>query len=159
MTGNVPVAGVRLATDDDLPAVEAMAARAAASLEGARGATLLLARETPAPTLEELSEALHAGNATILVGTLDEVPVGGAAVRIEDLPAGVRLAVVTFLWVDDEARSVGVGEALLNEVCSWARANDCQSVDAYALPGERITKNFFEAAGFKARLLTVHHDL
>ena len=159
MTGSVPVAGVRLATEDDLPGVEAMAQRAAASLDGGRGAALLLTRETPPPTLEQLSVALQTGGETVLVGTLDDVPVGGAAARIEDLPAGVRLAVVTFLWVDEDARAVGVGEALLNAVVDWARENECQSVDAYALPGERITKNFFEAAGFKARLLTVHHDL
>ena len=63
------------------------------------------------------------------------------------------------LWVDPEARSVSVGEAMLNAIVEWARSQDCASVDAYALPGERITKNFFEAAGFKARLLTVHHRL
>jgi hypothetical protein len=26
-----------------------------------------------------------------------------------------------------------------------------------ALPGDREAKNFFEASGFKARLLTMHH--
>lgn len=148
MTGSVPVAGVRLATDDDRPALDAMAAHAAASLEGARGASLLLARET-----------VHNGDPTLFVGTLDDVAVGGAGAHIEELADGLRLAVVTFLWVDPEARSVGVGEALLEHVCDWARSNGCQSIDAFALPGERITKNFFEAAGFKARLLTVHHDL
>lgn len=155
----MPVAAVRPATDEDLAFVESVGARAAAALEGGRGAALMLARESPPPTAEELSVSLHEGNATVLVGTLDDVPVGATAARIEDLPGGVRLAVVTLLWVDEEARSVGVGEGLLNAVVDWARSNDCHSVDAYALPGERITKNFFEAAGFKARLLTVHHDL
>ena len=159
MTGGGPEAAVRPAVDEDLPLLEAMAGRAAASLDGARGAALLLSRETPPPTLEELRELAHAGDAVVLVGTLDDVPVGAAVARIENLPGGVRLAVVTLLWVDEEARAVSVGEGLLNAVVDWARANDCGSVDAYALPGERITKNFFEAAGFKARLLTVHHDL
>lgn len=155
----MPVVGVRLAAEEDLVLLEAMAARAAASLEGGRGAALMLARETPPPTVEQLDLWLHDGGSAVFVGTLDDVPVGAAAVRIEDLPAGVRLGVVTFLWVDDDARSVGVGEGLLGAVVQWARDNDCTSVDAYALPGERVTKNFFEAAGFKARLLTVHHEL
>jgi GNAT superfamily N-acetyltransferase len=155
----VPVAAVRPATDDDVSFVEELAARAAASLEGGRGAALMLAREAPPPTAEQLAAALHNGDEAVLVGTLDGVPVGAIAARIEELPAGVRLAVVTLLYVDDEARSVSVGEGLLNAIVDWARAKDCTSVDAYALPGERITKNFFEAAGFKARLLTVHHDL
>ncbi|MDP1792964.1 MAG: GNAT family N-acetyltransferase [Acidimicrobiales bacterium] len=159
MTGAVPVAAVRPATDDDIAFVVALAERAASTLEGGRGAALMLARETPPPTAEQLALAVQSGDETVLVGTLDDVPVGAIAARVERLPAGVRLAVVTLLFVDEEARSVSVGEGLLNAIVEWARQKDCGSVDAYALPGERITKNFFEAAGFKARLLTVHHDL
>ena len=150
---------MRPATEGDLAFIQALAARAAASLEGGRGAALLLARETPPPTAEELGLALGAGDEAVLVGTLDDVPVGAIAARVEELPAGVRLGVVTLLFVDEEARSMSVGEGLLNAIVDWARAKHCASIDAYALPGERITKNFFEAAGFKARLLTVHHDL
>ena len=32
-------------------------------------------------------------------------------------------------------------------------------IDATALPGNRATKNFFEAHGFTARLLVMHHAL
>lgn len=157
--GAVPVAAVRPATEDDLAFVEALAGRAAASLEGGRGAALMLAREAPPPSVAQLALALTAEGETVLLGTLDEVPVGAIAARVEELADGVRLAVVTLLFVDEEARSVSVGEGLLNAIVDWARDKGCGSVDAYALPGERITKNFFEAAGFKARLLTVHHDL
>jgi hypothetical protein len=30
--------------------------------------------------------------------------------------------------------------------------------DAYVLPGHRLVKNFFEAGGFSARSIIMHHD-
>jgi hypothetical protein len=30
--------------------------------------------------------------------------------------------------------------------------------DAHVLPGHRLAKNFFEAGGFAARSITMHHD-
>ena len=155
----MPTPAVRGATDADVPAITAMAEAAAASLHASRGAELLLLRESPAPEATQISEWLHAGDMTVQVGTLDDVPVAAGIARLEVLTGGTRLAVVTMLWVDEAARAVGVGEALLAGLVDWARAAGCESIDAYALPGERITKNFFEAAGFKARLLTVSHRL
>ncbi len=61
--------------------------------------------------------------------------------------------------MEPDAREVGVGEAVLARALEWATARGCIGVDAWALPGERATKNFFEAAGFTARLLVVHRSL
>ncbi|MEY2471738.1 MAG: hypothetical protein QOK28_1067 [Actinomycetota bacterium] len=155
----VPTPGVRTAVEADLPFVVAMADAAAAALHGSRGAELMLLRESPPPDAAQLAAWLDAQDTTVLVGVLDDVPVGAAVAHVEVLPNSARLAVVTMLWVDDDARSVGVGEEILNGLIDWARAAGCVSIDAYALPGERITKNFFEAADFKARLLTVSHRL
>ena len=152
----VPTAGVRPATESDLTAIESMAAAAVATLGDARGARMMLARESPPPDAAAL---LGRDDAAVLVGVLDDVAVGAGIAHVEQLDADTRLAVVRMLWVDEEARGVGVGEALLEGLVAWARATGCASIDAYALPGERITKNFFEAAGFKARLLTVSHRL
>jgi hypothetical protein len=48
---------------------------------------------------------------------------------------------------------------MLDSVTSWLTARGCRAVDAGALPGERATKSFFESAGFKARLITMHREL
>lgn len=161
MTTNpvVPAATVRAATSSDIGAIRAMAEAAAATLRGQRGADVMLAREAPVPTEAQIADWIHHDDATVLLGLLDEQPVGVIAAHVDVLRDGERLAVVPMLWVDEEARSVSVGEAMLNAIVDWARAQGCAAVDAYALPGERVTKNFFEAAGFKARLLTVHHRL
>jgi GNAT superfamily N-acetyltransferase len=155
----VPTAGVRVAVQDDVPFVAAMAEAAAASLHGSRGAELMLLRESPPPTATQISQWLAAADVAVLVGVLDDVAVGAGIAHEEVLTTDTRLAVVTMFWVDEAARSVGVGEEILNGLVDWARARGCASIDAYALPGERITKNFFEAADFKARLLTVSHRL
>jgi GNAT superfamily N-acetyltransferase len=155
----VPTASVRAATEADTVAVAEMAERAAASLRGQRGADVMLAREAPVPTATTLTDWMSRGDATVLLGLLDEQPVGVAAAVVEVLLDDEHLAVIPMLWVDEEARAMSVGEALLVALVDWARAQGCAAVDAYALPGERITKNFFEAAGFKARLLTVHHRI
>ncbi len=155
----VPTAAVRVATPADVGLVIEMAERAASTLRGQRGADVMLAREASVPSATTLGEWLSRGDATVLLGLLDGQPVGVIAAHVDALLGGERLAVIPMLWVDEEARSVSVGEALLDAIVAWARAQGCAAVDAYALPGERITKNFFEAAGFKARLLTVHHRL
>jgi GNAT superfamily N-acetyltransferase len=150
---------VRAAVEGDVPFVAAMAEAAAAALHGSRGAELMLLREAQPPEPTQISEWLREGDVVVLVGVLDDVPVGAGIAHLEVLTGGTRLAVVTMFWVDDAARAVGVGEEILNGLVDWARGAGCDSIDAYALPGERITKNFFEAAGFKARLLTVSHRL
>lgn len=155
----VPAVAVRRAEAADVDEVVALGALATEYLDGGRGAEYMLAREAPAPTFEEVSAWLSAGDTAVFVGTLDDSPVGAAVARIEILAGGQRLAMVPMLIVRKEAREVSVGEELLGAVIAWARANDCDAVNAYALPGERETKNFFEANGFKARLLTVHHKL
>ena len=155
----MPTPSVRPATTADVAAIAAMGESAATTLHGSRGAELMLLRESQPPEPSQIAEWLHEGDVAVLVGLLDDVAVGAAVAHIEVLTGGTLLAVVTMLWVDDAARAVGVGEAILAALVDWARTRGCASIDAYALPGERITKNFFEAAGFKARLLTVSHRL
>lgn len=155
----MPAVNVRRAATSDIDEVVALGAFSNEYLDGKRGAEYMLAREAPVPTHEVVAGWLSAGDTAVFVGTLDEVPVGVAVARIEVLEGGQRLAMVPMLIVREEARQVSVGEDLLGAVIDWARANDCDAVNAYALPGERETKNFFEANGFKARLLTVHHQL
>lgn len=102
---------------------------------------------------------------TIAIGGSDphvaEVPVivGHAVALVETLTDGARLARIEALYVDPEARGVAVGEALMGSVLEWARRTKCDAIDAWALPGDRQTKNFFEANGFSARLLVMNHRL
>jgi GNAT superfamily N-acetyltransferase len=69
------------------------------------------------------------------------------------------LATIELLYVVPEARGVGVGEALLDDLLRWCGERGCDGVDVPALPGARETKNFLEAAHFSARLLVMHRSL
>ena len=101
----------------------------------------------------------HNPDQNIVLGLINDVPVGYAVTSVELLRTGDVLGIVSDLWVEPEAREVGVGEALINAIIEWCKERNCVGIDSLALPGNRATKNFFETFGFKARLLTVHHSL
>lgn len=93
----------------------------------------------------------------VWVGTYADAVVGFGTGRTALLRDGGKLGIVDLLYVDPEARGVGVGEALMEELLAWFRSEGCFGIDTMALPGMRETKNFFEEQGFSARLLVVHH--
>jgi GNAT superfamily N-acetyltransferase len=120
-----------------------------------RGGEQFVRRESlPEPIEDAFQALLEDPGAALFAGTVDGTAVGYAVVMAEGVEANVRE-----LAVDPLARSVGVGEALLEACIAWAREHGCTGIGSYALPGARETKNFFEAAGMKARLLVVHRSL
>ena len=50
-------------------------------------------------------------------------------------------------------------DGTVEAVVEWATDSGCHGVDAEVLPGDRSTKNFFEAFGLVARKITVHRSL
>lgn len=94
----------------------------------------------------------------LVVGGIDEVVLGFAHATSE--PAGpLPVARLRALYVEDEARCVGIGEAMVEVVTEWAVEQGCAGIDAYALPGSRSAKAFFEDNGFVTRLLTMYRPL
>lgn len=150
----------RRADTADIPRLAELARAARAEMAPNRGGLLFLARESRDEPLEagltaELTDPDHA----VFVGTIDDTVIGYAAVAVEELRTGDRLGVISDLFVEPEARAVGVGEAMMEAMLEWCRQRGCKAVDAFALPGDRDTKNFFEESGFTARLLVMHHRL
>lgn len=150
----------RAATDADVPTLAFLARRAIAELAPMRGGEVWRAREARREPVEEsLAAALGDPCARVVAGTIDDIVVGYAVVRVEDLPDGRRLGVIDDIFVDEEARGVGLGEAMMADLVSWCRREGCFGMDAMALPGHRSTKNFFEESGFTARKLVMYHSL
>ena len=150
----------RPATADDIPRVVELAELMRAELGSMRGGALWLEREAwPEPLADAYDALLERDDALLTVGTIDDVVLGFGAVMVEQLRSGVRLGVVTDLFVEEPARAVGVGEALIDTLVAHCRTAGCIGVDAAALPGHRAAKNFFETHGFTARALTMHHRL
>ena len=152
--------GARPATPDDVPRLAELNRQAHAELLPLRGGAVFAAREARAEPLEDrLTAALDDPDTLVLAGTIDDAPIGYAVAHVEDLRDGTRLGVITDIYVETEGRGVAVGESLMERLLVWFTERECDAADAYALPGDRNTKNFFEGSGFSARLLVMHHKM
>ncbi|MFZ4515807.1 MAG: GNAT family N-acetyltransferase [Acidimicrobiia bacterium] len=151
---------VRRAAEDDVPALEPLAAALRSELNQERGGRLWeLAEADPRDPDSRFAAALNAPDELLVIGCIDEVPVGYAWAVTIPLADGSMRAVIPELYVLPDARKVGLGESILNEIIAWANEQSCVALDAMALPGTRDTKNFFETAGMKSRMLIVSRDL
>ncbi len=151
----------RIATADDLDAIAAIGDAVLEPLPEARGGPIFTALEigfdTPRGRASKaISEPANAGCA---VGEFDGVVFGYAVWTIEQLDGGGTLGRLHDFAVHPDARSVGIGEAMMDLLVADLDGRGCVGVDAWALPGDRATKNFFESFGLKARLLTAHRKL
>ena len=76
-----------------------------------------------------------------------------------DHTAAERSGRIECCYVEEGARGVGVGTALMESMVAWCSQRACRDVDALALPGDRLSKQRFEGAGFTARLLVLNRPL
>jgi GNAT superfamily N-acetyltransferase len=150
----------RAANPHDLPVLIELARALRAEMIDQRGGALWATREgRPEPFEETLPSLFGRDDASIIVGTIDGAIVGFGTVEIETLRDGARLGVIGDLFVEREARAVGVGESIADRIIEFCAAAGCIGIDAFALPGARDAKNFFERSGFTARALVMHHKL
>jgi GNAT superfamily N-acetyltransferase len=150
----------RAASAADLSAVVTLARALRAELRELRGGALWEEYQArPEPLEQSLGALLDRDDARIVVGTIDDSIIAYGTVELVELRDGRRLGVIAELFVDAAARAVGVGEAIANFVIAFCKDAGCLGIDAYALPGNREAKNFFERSGFTARELTMHHKL
>ncbi len=150
----------RRATTDDLPRLVELLTAAEGELGPMRGGDVWRAgRLRPDGTEAHLRAALDDEDSLVVAGTIDGTVVGYGVVRLDRLGDGRVIGRIEDLFVEDDARGVGVGESLMNEILDWCKHRGCAGVDAMALPGHRLTKNFFEESGFAARLLIMHRPL
>jgi hypothetical protein len=156
------VEAVRKAEPGDVHDLVALSSECILGLADQRGGPLLVAhRPELAGAFETDAFAARLADPTrlTLVGTIDQVVMGMALGRIETLRDGDRLGRLDGCYVDPGARSVGLGHLLIDSMMSWFEAERCIGADGIVLPGDRDGKNFFESAGFKARLLVMHRAI
>lgn len=152
--------GCRPATEADLPRLAELARAVTAELTPMRGGAVWNAREARTePLAESLGPLLTDPDHRVVVGTIDDAVMGYAVARLERLNDGSVLGVIDDIFVEEGARGIGIGEGMINDLIAWCHDAGCVGIDAMALPGHRLTKNFFEESGFSARKLVMHRSL
>jgi ribosomal protein S18 acetylase RimI-like enzyme len=118
-----------------------------------------LADGLPEPVGVSLAGALIDQSSVLGVGEIDDFPLGFILARVEEMlpqAGGDVLGSIRLVYVDEEAREIGLGEAMRDMVLERLAAMGVRRFDAHVLPGHRLAKNFFEAGGFAARSIVMH---
>src|SRR5205085_10225872 len=112
--------GCRPATEHGLPREAELGRLAIAERDPVKGGDVFVAREARGEPLEASFKAdLADRDVHVVCGTIDGAVIGYAVVRRETLADGGRLGVLSDIFVEAEAREVGVGEALVDDVVDW----------------------------------------
>ncbi len=113
------------------------------------------------PVAESFRAAITDLQTVVLIGEIDDCPFGFLLAAVEPLLAqanGETVGAIRLIYVDDDAREVAVGEEMREMAMNILRQRGISKFDAHVLPGHRLAKNFFEAGGFAARSIIMHHD-
>jgi GNAT superfamily N-acetyltransferase len=146
----------RPAEHADLSVVAHLLTAALARIRTQRGGATLVGTHTP----DELLARWTSSGSSLYVGEFHHAVVGLAAATTFTRPgAGTPSGRIECCYVEEGARGVGVGTALMEAMVTWCGDRSCQDIDALALPGDRSSKQRLEAAGFVARLLTLSRQL
>ena len=151
---------VRPATEDDLDPLIDLYRAGADEMTTIKAAWAQLDGRVE-PAADSFRHDIGDPQTLVLIGQIDEAAVGYVVAQLIDrLPqAGGLHALVREIYVDPEARAIGLGEELINAVIAWASEHGAKSAEIRVLPGHRSAKNFCEENGFTARLLLMHKDL
>ena len=154
MTRISPLFTVRSASEQDVPAIVDLAKEARSEIAQFRGHEHLL--EDSTSTEQQWATAIASDTNVVLVALSSMSTVGYAKGDIDDKGA---ICLVSHVFVDPQARQLGIGAGLVGEIARVAKAKGCQTLDAVALPGDRKMKNLYERIGMPARLLIASKNL
>jgi GNAT superfamily N-acetyltransferase len=145
----------RHAAVDELALIRHLVEQSQADRLTERGG-VVLEQLDPRPVIDETR--LADDQVLVAIGLYADVAFGYAHATVVDV-GGARIVRLYDVFVEPEARGVGVGEALLTFVFDWAREQDAEAIDSIVLPGNREGKNFFERFGLVARAIHVYRAL
>jgi ribosomal protein S18 acetylase RimI-like enzyme len=150
----------RLAVRDDVNDLETMYRSLELEMEGLH-TMWPVADGLDEPVTDSFQDALDQPGTIVVIGEIEGYPFGFLMARVERLLAqadGELVGSIRLIYVDQEAREVALGEEMRELALSIFRERGITKFDAHVLPGHRLAKNFFEAGGFSARSIIMHHD-
>ena len=110
------------------------------------------------PGVDELVALCDHDDALVVIGLYAGAPAGIGVIE-QHVATMPRACKVLCIYVEPGFRRVGVAETMLAEIERYAMGLDCDRIDVPVLPGSLAAKAFFEAAGYRARLLTMERRL
>ena len=113
------------------------------------------------PFEQAFHDARNQEDSWLCIGEIDGVPVSVIWYTVEpmlDRAEGARTGRIRLIYTEPAARGVGVGHAMLEAALTDLRALGIRHFDAPVGPGQRATKNFFEAHAFAARSIIMFHE-
>ena len=114
-----------------------------------RGGRVFVAREARGEPLEDaFAAAIDDPDRLVVVGTIDDTPIGYAVATTEPLRDGTRLGVVSDLFVEGEARGIGVGEAMMTLVLCVVHRAWVQRVRRLRVAGRPRHQELLRGLGF-----------
>lgn len=155
----------RPATDADLAALVALYEEAVVEVSGHRGGKALVGTAgRQGPVEPSFVSHLTAPEQFVVVAVGSPRPqgedvVGYGTCRARAMTTGEVLGVIEELYVRPAHRRQGLGSAMADLLVAWCREKNCVGVDAWALPGSRTVKSFYESRRFTARALIMHHPV
>ncbi|TML11707.1 MAG: GNAT family N-acetyltransferase [Actinobacteria bacterium] len=145
----------RHAVVEDLTLLRHLADQSRADRLNERGGAVLELLD-PRPVIDHAQ--LVNPDVLLALGLYGDVAFGYAHAAVCDVD-DTRIVRMYDVFVEAEARGVGIGEALLELVFAWAQEQHAAGIDSIVLPGNREGKNFFERFGLVARAIHVYRAL
>lgn len=145
---------VRRANQADADALRLLEAESREQLARFRGGDRL-SIELPVVD-EDWPERIDSNNWVVLVAGFDDVQLGYLCL---DLATTNGIPLIATVYVTVKVRQLGLGDGLVSAAIETCRQLGVDAIDAFALPGDRETKNLFERSGLTARLLIASRNI
>jgi ribosomal protein S18 acetylase RimI-like enzyme len=111
------------------------------------------------PTRDELEAVISSPATTLLLALDEDRVIGSLTLALFRIPTGLR-AWIEDVVVDESARALGVGQALVGEALRLASAAGARTVDLTSRPSRQAANRLYEKTGFRERQTNVYrHEL
>ena len=145
----------RLAEADDLTSFVHLHFLSRSGIEGHKGSDLWLERKSLNVEPKDLfNQLLVDERYGCILGLFENCPFGFLIAEVTQL-YGETSVDIHEVFVEQDARKVGVGESMMEFLIDWAKKKSAKSITSRALPGDRELKNYFERYKLTARMIEV----
>tara|TARA_B100000686_G_scaffold270903_1_gene287410 strand:- start:245 stop:709 length:465 start_codon:yes stop_codon:yes gene_type:complete len=149
----------RLAVDEDLSSFMHLHSLSRLGIEGHKGSDLWIERKSLNSKSEDLfTQLLSNERYGCILGLYENCPFGFLIAELTEL-YGKTSVDIHEVFVEADARKVGIGESMMECLIEWAKERSAKSITSRALPGDRELKNYFERYKLTARLIEVERIL